>query len=284
MQHIRDGALWRPNFVAALRLLGRAVARLPFGVPDPVVCGAAAVELYTGGLWPATDLELLAVEARPLAAELLAVGFRWAERPLRRDRGLWHPDLAIGVEMIAGLADVNLAALSNVLRVVLDGPPQDAADPTPVWLKVVGIEDLLAEQISSWIARKSPAGDISARIHALDALSRAGVGGRLRAGYLQRRVAWEIRGEVVLGSWLSGEGPEPDPVARTTSLTYMQAAITTWRARCGLSFDPTGAGTQRRDRGQVIRGRNDRSGRAGGSCGVSANVVPFDATSSAPQR
>ena len=63
------------------------------------------------------------------------------------------------------------------------------------------------------MARKSPAEDISARIHALDALSRAGVGGRLRAGYLQRRVAWETRGEIVLGSWLSGEGREPDPVA-----------------------------------------------------------------------
>lgn len=281
MQHVSDGALWRANFVDALRLLGRAAARLPFGVPDPVVCGAAAVELYTGGLFPATDLELLAVEARPLAAELLAVGFRWAERPLRRDRGFWHPEFAIGVEIIEGLADVSLAALSNVLRVVLDGPAQDAADPIQIWLKVVGIEDLLAEQISSWMARKSPAEDISARIHALDALSRAGVAGRLRAGYLQRRVAWETRGEIVLGSWLSGEGREPDPVARTTSLTFMQAVITAWRVRCGLLFDPAVASGPRRDRGQEIRGRNNRSGRAGESCGVFANVVPFP---SAPLR
>ena len=142
MQHVSDGALWRANFVDALRLLGRAAARLPFGVPDPVVCGAAAVELYTGGLFPATDLELLAVEARPLAAELLAVGFRWAERPLRRDRGFWHPEFAIGVEIIEGLADVSLAALSNVLRVVLDGPAQDAADPiqVSVWPTVYAVQ------------------------------------------------------------------------------------------------------------------------------------------------
>ena len=129
-----------------------------------------------------------------------------------------------GVEIIEGLAELNLAALSNVLRVV-DGPPQDAADLIPVWLKVVGIEDLLAEQISSWMARRSPTGDISARIHALDALSRAGVGGRLRTGYLQRCMAWEIHGEVVLGSWLSEEGREPDPVARTTSPTGAKAGL-----------------------------------------------------------
>jgi hypothetical protein len=251
MQHVSDGALWRANFVAAL--------------------------------WPATDLELLAVEARPLAVELLDVGFRRAERPLRRDRGFWHPEFEIGVEIIEGLADVNLAALSNVLRVVLDGPAQDAADPIQVWLKVVGIEELLAEQISSWMARKSPAGDISARINALDALGRAGVGGRLRAGYLQRPVAWETRGEVLLRSW-SEEGGEPDPGVRTTTLTCMQAVITAWRVRCGLSFTPIGADVQRRDRGRVIRERNGRSGRAGGSCAVSTNVVPFGATSSAPLR
>ena len=275
MQHVSDRALWRAKFIDALRLLGRAAAHLPFGVPDPIVCGAAAVELYTGGLWPATDLELLAVEARPLAAELLAVGFRWAERPLRRDRGFWHPEFEIGVEIIEGLAEVNLAALSNVLRVELDGPPQDEADPIPVWLKIVGIEDLLAEQISSWMARRSPTGDISARIHALDALSRAGVGGRLRTGYLQRRVAWEIHGEVMLGSWLSEEGREPDPVARTTSLTCMQAAITAWRARCGLSFDPAVASRPHRDQGRVIRERNGNAGRAGWSCAVPAIVMPF---------
>jgi hypothetical protein len=41
---------WSQHFLAAMELAGLATARLPFGVPDPVMGGAAAVALYTGGL------------------------------------------------------------------------------------------------------------------------------------------------------------------------------------------------------------------------------------------
>lgn len=222
----------------ALRSLGTAVARLPFGVPDPVICDAAAVELYTGGLWPCANLELHTAEARPLVAELFAVGFRWAERPLRCDTGLWHPEFAVGVDIIVieGPADLDLAARSNILRVALDEPSRGATGVTE-WLNVVGIEDLIVQQITSWMARRAPEEDTPARIDVLDALGRAGVGGRLRVGYLQRRLAWETRGEVELGSWLSDEGAVLDPVPRITTLTRMRAAIATWRAQCGLLFD-----------------------------------------------
>ena len=190
MQHVGDGALWRANFVSALRALGMAVARLPLGVPDPVICDATAVELYTGGLWSGASLELLAAEARPLVAELFAVGFRWAERPLRRDTGLWHPEFAIGVDVIEGLTDLDLAARSNVLRVALDEPSHGATGVTQEWLNVVGIEDLIVQQITRWMARRAPGEDTPARINVLDALGQAGVGGRSRIGYLQRRLAW----------------------------------------------------------------------------------------------
>jgi hypothetical protein len=42
--------LWRKDFVATLRLLGSAVARPPDGMPEPVLTGLAAMELYSGGL------------------------------------------------------------------------------------------------------------------------------------------------------------------------------------------------------------------------------------------
>ena len=101
-----------------------------FGVPDPVICDATAVELYTGGLWPSANLELLAAQSRPLVAELFAVGFRWAERPVRHDTGLWHSEFAIGVDVIEGLTDLDLAARSNVLRVALDESSHDATGVT----------------------------------------------------------------------------------------------------------------------------------------------------------
>jgi hypothetical protein len=81
-----DHALWRDNFVGALQLLGLAAARLPFGVPDPILCGASAVALYTGDLWPVDELQVIAADARLLTVELFAVGFAglsvhyiWAE-------------------------------------------------------------------------------------------------------------------------------------------------------------------------------------------------------------
>ena len=86
-----DHALWRDNFVGALQLLGLAAARLPVGVPDPILCGASAVALYTGDLWPVDELQVIAADTRPLTAELFAAGFRWTQRPLYLGRGLWHP-------------------------------------------------------------------------------------------------------------------------------------------------------------------------------------------------
>lgn len=275
MQHVSNGTLWRADFMNALRSLGMAVARLPLGVPDPVICGFTAVELYTGGLWPSANLELLVAEARPLVAELFAVGFRWTERPLCRDTGLWHPEFSIGINIIEGLMDLDLAARSNVLRVALDESSHDAAGVTQEWLNVVGIEDLIVQQTTSWLARKAQGEDTPACIGVLDALGRAGVSGRSRLGYLQRRLAWETHGEVELGSWLSDEGAVLDPAPRTTTLTRMRDVIAIWRAQRGLLFDTTTGCDIATGRRQVSRTCKDLPGRAGRSSAEPSNVVPF---------
>ena len=252
-----------------------AVARLPLGGPDPVICDASAVELYTGGLWPSANLEVLAAEARPLVGELFSVGFRWEERPPCRDTGLWHPKFSIGVNVIEGLTDLDLAARSNVVRVALDEPSHDAAGVTQEWLSVVGIEDLIVQQITSWLARRAVGENIPARIDVLDALWRAGVGGRSRVGYLQRRLAWETHGEVELGSWLSDEGAVLDPVPRTTTLTRMRAVIANWRAQRGLLFDTIERSGVAAGRRPVSRKYKGLPGRAGRSSAEPSNVVPF---------
>jgi hypothetical protein len=275
MQHVSPGTLWRVNFVNALRSLGAAVAHLPFGIPDPVICGATAVELYTGSLWSGGNLEVLAVEARPLVAELFAVGFRWAERPLHRDTGLWHPQLAIGVDIIEGLADLDWAARSNILSMALDEPPRATTGTTRELLNIVGIEDLIVRQITSWMAGKPPGDDIPARLDVLDALGRAGVGGRLRVGYLQRRLAWETQGAVELGSRSSEEGAAPDPVPRTTTLPRMRAVIVAWRARCGLSFDTMEGCRLAAGGGQLGRDQNGSPRCSRWSSAGLSNVMPF---------
>ena len=83
----------------------------------------------------------------------------------------------------------------------------------------------------------APSGEAAARAHVLAGLGRAGVGGRLRAGYLHRRLAWETRGEVVLEDLWPDRAGEDDAASRMISLTRMQALINAWRVRRGFMFD-----------------------------------------------
>ena len=65
---------------------------------------AELVQLEKAGYKPTSDRNhypdaLLAAEARLLTTELFAVGFRWSDRPRHAVRGLWHPELEIGIEI-----------------------------------------------------------------------------------------------------------------------------------------------------------------------------------------
>src|SRR5277367_4967846 len=170
MRDIVRRALWRVNFIDALQLVGQASARLPFGVPDPVLQGSSAIELYTGGLWSAADLDLHALEPRPLIAELFGLGFRWAERPRRGGRGLWHPVLHIGINIGSGGAPSDFAELSNVLTVINDLEQRAQAS-----LKVIGIEDLIAAQVSGCLMLRTPFSEAASLTRVLVALAREGV-------------------------------------------------------------------------------------------------------------
>ena len=154
MQYPIDSAPWQRNFVATLQLLARAATRQPFGHPDPVLCGAAAVRLYTGDLWSAGCIEVFATEPRTLITELFAAGFRWTGRPKVADRGLWHPELQIGIDVIDPVQR-GLAQESNTLTVALDLGTTGPADQELVSLKVVGIEDLIVEEIAGMWRQRS---------------------------------------------------------------------------------------------------------------------------------
>lgn len=64
--------VWRANFVEALRAVAEAGERLPVGASDPVLSGAAAVELYSGGLWSTPEVEVISPSPQLLIAELFA--------------------------------------------------------------------------------------------------------------------------------------------------------------------------------------------------------------------
>jgi hypothetical protein len=285
MQQARHRTPWRNNFLSALELLAQASARLPFGVPDPVLWGASAVELYTGGLWPAADIEVVGSDARLLTSELFAIGFRWSDRPRHAERGLWHPDLEIGIDLIEARAAPSVAEQSNMLVVVLDLDPSGPVDEAS--LKVVGLEDLIAQQVGCWFRDGAPSGTLAAQVQALVGLGQNGVVGPFGASYLQRRLARETDGEVVVEVPWPEEGRGPMRARRTTSLTRMQARIGLWRDYYGLSSDPAYSQDLTMQRDGLVPSvwyQNDLPGRGGRFELPSAVILPFDTSLSFPTR
>ena len=122
------------------------------------------------------------------------MGFRWAERPRSGGSGLWHPELQIGINIGSGGEPSDLAELSNVLTVINDLDLEQRAQAS---LKVIGIEDLIAEQVVGCLMLRTPFSETASLTRVLVALAREGVGGPFRAGYLQRRVTWDTDGAVV---------------------------------------------------------------------------------------
>ena len=242
MQMLDSRTHWPREFLIALELLSLASARLPFGVPDPVLCGDAAVALYTGGLRRASALAVATADAGKLVAELFGVGFRVFRDP--RQTYLWHSDCGVGIEILPAFEPKTLAEQANQILVDLDLEWREPCATTT--LRVVGIEDLIVEQARCWLLDGAPSGEQIAVLQALVGLARAGVGGPLRLNYLQRRLALETNGEVIIED-LQGEAFNPKGATlRSVGLTEMQVRLQAWRAREGLPSHPSEAISSRR--------------------------------------
>jgi hypothetical protein len=283
MRHSRHRTLWRASFIDALQLVGAAAARLPVGAPDPVLCAESAVELYTGGLWATDDLDLYVSQPRLLIAELFVAGFRWTHRP-RVGRGLWHPELQIGVQITEDRAPLWPAEVANLLTIVTEG---EGVNRVPTSLKVSGIEDVIAAQVASWRTHRMPSTQNIARVHMLIAVGRRGIGGPFRAGYLQRRLAYETGGEVAFEAAWPGHETEHDTAPRTMSLSTMQVVANTWSATHGFIFHRATACAPRHPRGRSgkrIMHSNDETEREGGPEPFVARIIPFDGMQPVPPR
>jgi hypothetical protein len=276
MQHPCNRTLWRSSFIDALQLVGEAAARLPVGASDPVLCGESAVELYTGGLWATDDLELYVLQPRLMTAELFGVGFRWTHHPRHAVRGLWHPELRIRVELIDDRAPLGPAALANLLTVAMS---VERVERVGTSLKVIGIEDVIAEQVTSWRTRRVPSAQATTRIQTLIALARRGIGGPFRTGYLQRRFAHDTGGEVAFEPTWPGEATEQDTVPRTMALSNMGTAASTWWVAHGYTLGrekPHASHRPRKGSGRTIHYGNNNTEREGGSGTAMARIIPFD--------
>ena len=283
MRHSCHRTLWRASFIDALQLVGAAAARLPVGAPDPVLCAESAVELYTGGLWATDDLDLYVSQPRLLIAELFVAGFRWTHRP-RVGRGLWHPELQMGVQITEDCALLGPAEVANLLTIVTEG---EGVSRVPTSLKVSGIEDVIAAQVATWRSHRMPSTQTTTRVHTLVALGRCGIGGPFRAGYLQRRLAYETGGEVAFEAAWPGHETEYETAPRTMALSAMEVVANEWCVTRGLMFDRVSACAPRHPPGRSGKRNlhsNDETGRGGGSGSFAERIIPFDGMQPVPPR
>jgi hypothetical protein len=128
--------------------------------------------------------------------------------------------------------------------------------------------------------RQGPSEEVAARARVLAELGRNGVGGRLRSGYLDRRLAWETRGEAVFEDGGPDRAGEDDAASRRIALSGMRTLIQAWRVRHGFSFDRPRLQfpRERREQGARKMQRHDFEwGRAGGPVAAAANVIALDA-------
>ena len=265
--------VWRANFVEALRAVAEAGERLPVGASDPVLSGAAAVELYSGGLWSTPELEVTSPSPRLLIAELFAAGFRWSEGSDGEGRGLWHPELCTEVNVFAAENSLRHPERTNLLTIILDTVDDGRASCEKPRLHVVGIEDSVLQLVRDRLLhRESPAGP-SATLRAITSLAMAGIGGPLRAGYLRRRLALETQGEFVFDPPAPDASEVFDPGPRLARLSEMATLIRRWRDQQGwLSIDSLAEWNSRKRLNRAIEDmpkpapRYDLSGN---------NVVPF---------
>lgn len=134
---------FRPEYEQALTLIGRAFyAVTAQGHRSPVLVGGAAVEYHTGSAVMSGDFDVVTPWQKLLEEELQNLGFTAPVGVGRPARGVMHPDLLIGVEVVSGpLFDGRVAEDSDRLVVV-------AVEGGEVVM--VGAEDLIADRMGQY--------------------------------------------------------------------------------------------------------------------------------------
>jgi hypothetical protein len=137
-------SVFRPEFIEALSLLAQACDDLAAkGYERPVLVGGAAVEFHTGSAVVSGDFDFVTEEQRAFEAALIAHGFRREDRAGRLLRGLYHPELDLGVEVVSGALFDGRSDLRRVQLVELANGKSVAIAP---------VEDLIADRMGQYVS------------------------------------------------------------------------------------------------------------------------------------
>jgi hypothetical protein len=265
--------------LAALQIVGDVSGRLPYGISEPLLCGAAAISLYTGGLWRSAEVELWTTEPLALIVALIAEGFLPEDSSAPGGGRLRRADLEYTLSIAATGRSLGSAIATNTVRVVLDLDTAALLGSAASSLRVVGIEDLIADQVVEWIGQRGGQGEAAIQSQVLIELGRMGVGGPFRPAYVQRRLDRETNGEAAFELPRTAS-PLDDLSPRHTSLAVIASVVRGWRSRRGLfdEADETAiADTQQAVPIGINQYRYDLAAVEGRSTSPTARIFPFSA-------
>lgn len=144
-----DTAPWRPELVTGLRLLARICdAMHRRGLPRPILVGGAAVEYYTASALMTGDIDLASPVQPELEEELVAHGFVRPGGPGHTPLGWIHPDLQLGVEIVASAP---LGGSVDAARLRLVRPIGEVAS-----FRILPVEDMIADRMGQWASGAAP--------------------------------------------------------------------------------------------------------------------------------
>lgn len=183
----RDSELPK-EFQDGLRLIAEASRRMrQDGVAEPILVGGAVAEIYTQGLILSRDFDIAVPDQARLEAELLKLGFVRDERS-GSHRGLWHPGLKLGLEVVARVPfEGQYKANNNTAFETGNGP-----------VILISVEDIIADRIAQFDA--TPRGDESRLKQAIYLYTGAT---NLDLLYLDQRIRHEAPGRAL--DWFQKE-------------------------------------------------------------------------------
>jgi hypothetical protein len=177
--------VFRPEYLQALALFARACEDfVKNGYPRPVLVGGGAVEFHTGGAVVSGDFDFVAAARQAFEETLISYGFKREDRAGRLLRGLYHPELGLGAEIVSkplfdGLSDVHRVQLVEIV----DGKA----------VAIAPIEDLIADRMGQYLSTSNRVPEM------LDqAIKLLRLADRLDADYLDKRIRDETHGELGL--------------------------------------------------------------------------------------
>ena len=178
-------ALFRPAFIEALSLLAKACDDLADkGYERPILVGGGAVEFHTGSLVVSGDFDFVTDDQLAFEEALIEHGFRREDRVNRLLRGLYHPQLSIGVEVVSGSLFDGRSDLDRVQLVeILDGKA----------VAIAPVEDLIADRMGQYASTKNRVPEMLDQAIQLFRLA-----DHLDESYLERRIGEETCGELDL--------------------------------------------------------------------------------------